>query len=89
MYIQSCAINFFSLTIFIVALVDWRLKDEPLSTGAIVGGLFIIVAFIMLSLSTYREMDEERQKKYGTHLLPSFSLLPFLFLFALFPVNLC
>ncbi|MCJ1348673.1 hypothetical protein MMC31_006906, partial [Peltigera leucophlebia] len=50
------------LTIFIVAIVDWRLKDEPLSTGAIVGGLFIIAAFIMLSLSTYREMDEERQK---------------------------
>lgn len=54
---------FFSLTIFIVALVDWRLKDEPLSTAAIIGGLFIIAAFIMLSLSTYREMDEERQKK--------------------------
>jgi len=50
------------LTIFIVALVDWRLKDEPLSTAAIIGGLFIIAAFIMLSLSTYREMDEERQR---------------------------
>lgn len=72
-----CANVSSSLTIFIVAIVDWRLKDEPLSTGAIVGGLFIIAAFIMLSLSTYREMNEERQRKYRTPI--SLFLSSFLF----------
>ncbi|KAF1983914.1 hypothetical protein K402DRAFT_414109 [Aulographum hederae CBS 113979] len=54
------------LTIFIVALVDVMLPGDlatPLSGNAIAGGCLIIAAFIMLSVATYREMDEERRQK--------------------------
>jgi drug/metabolite transporter (DMT)-like permease len=50
------------LTIFIVAVSDWVLTGEPLSASAIFGGLMIIVAFGMLSWSTWREMTENEQK---------------------------
>ncbi|RKL48615.1 hypothetical protein BFJ72_g1514 [Fusarium proliferatum] len=46
------------LTIFIVAIVDWMITGEPLSFAAIVGGAMIIVAFLGLTWSTYREMKE-------------------------------
>lgn len=52
-----------SLTIFIVAIVDWLLTGIPLSAAAIAGGLLIVAAFALLTWSTYREMDEERKKK--------------------------
>ncbi|KAF2470223.1 uncharacterized protein BDR25DRAFT_227085 [Lindgomyces ingoldianus] len=54
------------LTIFIVAIVDQLLPpplNSPLTPAAIVGGLLIIGAFILLSWATYKEMDEERRKK--------------------------
>jgi len=51
------------LTIFLVAIVDWLLTGVPLSAAAITGGILIIAAFILLSWSTYREMDEERKKR--------------------------
>jgi drug/metabolite transporter (DMT)-like permease len=51
------------LTIFIVALVDWFLTGTPLSAAAVFGGLLIIAAFGMLSWSTWREMNEEEQRK--------------------------
>jgi drug/metabolite transporter (DMT)-like permease len=51
------------LTIFLVAIVDWVWTGIPLSPAAIVGGLLIIGAFLLLSWSTYREMTEERKKK--------------------------
>jgi drug/metabolite transporter (DMT)-like permease len=51
------------LTIFLVAIVDWMLTGKPLSVAAIIGGILIIVAFLLLSYSTYREMDEERKKR--------------------------
>lgn len=54
------------LTIFIVALVDQLLPPplySPLTPAAMVGGLLIIGAFLVLSWATYREMDEERRKK--------------------------
>ena len=51
------------LTIFMVALSDWILTGEPLSFAAIVGGSMIIVAFTMLSVFTWREMQEEERKK--------------------------
>ena len=50
------------LTIFLVAIVDWFLKGESLSPAAVLGGLLIIAAFLLLSWSTYREMEEERRK---------------------------
>lgn len=56
------------LTIFLVALVDQILPpplNSPLSGAAIAGGVLIIVAFLLLSWSTYKEMDEERRKKAG------------------------
>ncbi|TVY67558.1 putative vacuolar membrane protein [Lachnellula suecica] len=51
------------LTIFLVAIVDWLWTGVPLAPAAVVGGLLIIVAFLLLSYSTYREMSEERRKK--------------------------
>lgn len=51
------------LTIFLVAIVDWLWTGVPLSPAAVVGGLLIIAAFLLLSWSTYREMAEERRKK--------------------------
>ncbi|RAL61039.1 hypothetical protein DID88_010135 [Monilinia fructigena] len=51
------------LTIFLVAIVDWAITGVPLSPAAVTGGLLIIVAFLLLSYSTYREMQDERRKK--------------------------
>ena len=54
------------LTIFIVALVDVLLPPpmhNDLTLAAIIGGLIIIGAFLLLSWATYRELDEERQKR--------------------------
>lgn len=51
------------LTIFLVAITDWVWTGIPLSAAAIVGGLLIIGAFLLLSYSTFREMQEERLKK--------------------------
>lgn len=50
------------LTIFIVAVVDWVRTGEPLTKGAMVGGLLIVGAFALLSWSTWREMREEAEK---------------------------
>ncbi|KAI1810455.1 hypothetical protein GGS20DRAFT_185883 [Poronia punctata] len=47
------------LTIFIVAVVDWLITGEGLTFSAIVGGATIVVAFLLLSWSTWREMAEE------------------------------
>ncbi|KAL2193094.1 hypothetical protein P885DRAFT_72436 [Corynascus similis CBS 632.67] len=51
------------LTIFMVAIVDWFVTGAPLSGAAIFGGLLIVAAFIMLSWSTWREMNEEERRK--------------------------
>lgn len=51
------------LTIFLVAIVDWLWTGVPLSPAAVVGGLLIIAAFILLTWSTYREMAEDRRRR--------------------------
>ncbi|KAH8698509.1 putative DUF6 domain protein [Talaromyces proteolyticus] len=51
------------LTIFLVAIVDWMVTGKPLSAAAIWGGILIIAAFLLLSFSTYRELDEERKRR--------------------------
>ena len=51
------------LTIFLVAIVDWAWTGVPLSPAAVLGGLLIIAAFLLLSYSTYREMQEARRKR--------------------------
>jgi drug/metabolite transporter (DMT)-like permease len=51
------------LTIFLVAIVDWAWTGVPLSPAAMIGGILIIAAFLLLSYSTYREMAEERAKR--------------------------
>ncbi|KAL4900954.1 hypothetical protein BDW74DRAFT_89136 [Aspergillus multicolor] len=51
------------LTIFLVAIVDWFRTGQPLSMASIIGGVLIMIAFFLLSWSTYREMNEERKKK--------------------------
>ncbi|KAI1003737.1 hypothetical protein K3495_g4468 [Podosphaera aphanis] len=53
------------LTIFLVAIVDWLWTGVPLSLAALIGGLFIIVAFLVLSWSTYREMSKESRRNYA------------------------
>jgi drug/metabolite transporter (DMT)-like permease len=50
------------LTIFIVGVVDWFLTGQPLSAAALFGGLLIVIAFGMLSYSTWREMAEDERK---------------------------
>lgn len=58
------------LTVFLVAIVDTLKPDgKPLTKAAIVGGLLIIGAFLLLSWSSYREMNEERKKQYITALI--------------------
>ena len=59
------------LTIFIVAIVDWMLTGDPLSFAALVGGSMIIVAFLGLSYSTYREMAEHAAQKFEVDLVDS------------------
>lgn len=51
------------LTIFLVAIVDWFITGQPLSAASIIGGILITIAFLLLSWSTYREMDEEKKKR--------------------------
>ena len=59
------------LTIFMVALVDWFLTGDPLSWAAIIGGSMIIVAFVGLTFSTYREMKEHEAQKMEVDLSDS------------------
>lgn len=47
------------LTIFIVAVADWLLFGQALTTAALAGGCMIVVAFVVLSWSTWREMKED------------------------------
>ena len=51
------------LTIFLVAVTDWLITGKPLSGAALLGGGLIVVAFVMLSWATYREMSEEANKR--------------------------
>lgn len=55
--------NTYRLTIFLVVIVDWTLGGEAPSPAAIGGGIMIIVAFLLLSWSTFKEMDAERKKQ--------------------------
>lgn len=53
------------LTIFIVALCDQMLPPplySPLTAAAILGGVMIIFAFLLLSYATFREVEEENTK---------------------------
>ncbi|KAK5634361.1 hypothetical protein RRF57_010075 [Xylaria bambusicola] len=47
------------LTIFIVAIADWLVTGETLSFATLAGGAMIVIAFLVLSWSTWREMTEE------------------------------
>ncbi|KAI4591683.1 hypothetical protein KJ359_012708 [Pestalotiopsis sp. 9143b] len=51
------------LTIFIVAIVDWLRTGKSMSFAAVIGCAMIVVAFAMLSWSTYREMVEDAERK--------------------------
>ncbi|EMR72221.1 putative duf6 domain protein [Eutypa lata UCREL1] len=50
------------LTIFIVAIADWLVFGERLSAAAVFGGCMIVVAFTVLSWSTWREMREDAER---------------------------
>ncbi|KAL7622710.1 hypothetical protein AAE478_006388 [Parahypoxylon ruwenzoriense] len=51
------------LTIFIVAVADWLLTGQSMTGAAVTGGCMIVVAFMMLSWSTWREMTEDAERK--------------------------
>ncbi|ROT35474.1 hypothetical protein SODALDRAFT_337465 [Sodiomyces alkalinus F11] len=51
------------LSIFIVAVTDWVLTGEPLSAAALLGGILIMIAFLMLAWSTWREMADSQRRK--------------------------
>ncbi|KAI2618246.1 hypothetical protein GGR54DRAFT_192294 [Hypoxylon sp. NC1633] len=51
------------LTIFIVAVADWLITGQGMSAAAIGGGCMIVVAFLMLSWSTWREMTDDEARK--------------------------
>ena len=51
------------LTIFLVAIVDWLWKHKAFGLEALFGGGMIIVAFFMLSWSSYKEMAEHEKEK--------------------------
>ncbi|KIW72465.1 hypothetical protein PV04_00656 [Phialophora macrospora] len=53
------------LTIFLVGITDWIVTGKPLSAAAVAGCTLIIVAFLMLSWATYREMKMEEAKREG------------------------
>ena len=47
------------LTIFIIAIVDWFLGSAfPFLT--VVGGILIIVAFVLLSYASWKEIKEDK-----------------------------
>lgn len=50
------------LTIFLVAITDWFIFGTPISTAALLGGMLIIAAFVLLSWCTWKEMNEEKPK---------------------------
>ena len=51
------------LTIFLVGITDWFITGKPLSIAALAGCGLIVVAFVMLSYATYREMKVEEAKR--------------------------
>jgi hypothetical protein len=51
------------------------ITGQRLSAAAITGGIIIIVAFAMLSWSTYREMNEEKTKKCVIYIPPNFLVI--------------
>lgn len=51
------------LTIFLVAFTDWLWTGKPIGFAALVGGGVIVVAFAVLSWSTWVEMKEEAKEK--------------------------
>ena len=53
------------LTIFLVGITDWIITGKPLSAAALAGCGLIVVAFVMLSWATYREMKLEQEKREG------------------------
>ncbi|KAL8825822.1 MAG: hypothetical protein Q9170_007644 [Blastenia crenularia] len=55
------------LTIFLVCIADYFRTGDALSAAAIGGGILIMGAFFLLSWSTYREMEEEREKQLGSN----------------------
>jgi drug/metabolite transporter (DMT)-like permease len=50
------------LTIFIVAVVDWLFLSTPILLAGMVGGVFILIAFVMLSVATWRELVAEEEE---------------------------
>ena len=51
------------LTIFLVGITDWIITGKPLSAAALAGCGLIVVAFVMLSYATYREMKMDEAKR--------------------------
>lgn len=50
------------LTIFIVAIVDWLVFGTPISMAGMLGGIIIIIAFVVLSYATWIELSAEEEE---------------------------
>jgi hypothetical protein len=57
------------LTIFMVAIIDQLLpasfNSDPLTASTLFGGMLIIGAFLLLSWATYKDMTEEKKRRYS------------------------
>ncbi|KAJ9294387.1 hypothetical protein DTO271G3_6962 [Paecilomyces variotii] len=51
------------LTIIIVGVADWLRTSKTPSAASFIGCILIIIAFLLLSWSTYRELEEERRRR--------------------------
>jgi hypothetical protein len=47
------------LTIFIIAIVDWFL-GSAFAFLSVVGGIVIIIAFVLLSYASWKEIKEDK-----------------------------
>ena len=50
------------LTIFIIAIVDWFMGSS-FAFLTVIGGVLIIVAFILLSYASWKEINEEEAEQ--------------------------
>lgn len=46
------------LTIFLIGLVEWIFLGNPLTTPQLIGDLFVIVGFVMLTTASWKEISE-------------------------------
>lgn len=46
------------LTIFLIGIVEWALFDNTLSTPQLIGDLFVVIGFVLLTAASWQEISE-------------------------------